>query len=332
MALDLRHLALLALIPGCIDYGVYREMIRDSFTQTGRTGGVDVLWVVDDSPTMLEEQALVTAQAAAFSTLFGKLAVDFRVAAVSTDMDLASAGLPVGPVLSDETPGLDAAFAALLDLGTDGSRTEQGFAAARSAADPDVAGDTFARATADLELVFLSDEDDQSGLAAGEVLQALMAQRPGVEVVANAVVGDAPNGCFSPLAAADPGLAYLELQELTVGQRESICDADYAAVLQRLALGVLDLTDRFQLSHVPSPTTLEVEVDGAKLHPRDHDGWRYDPGDNSVVFDGYAVPPPGAGITVWREDHAGARGARVVSAIAEATTGGAASRPGRRAS
>lgn len=291
-------LTLFAAATGCIDYDVHREMIRDSFTQTGRAGGVDVLWVVDDSPTMLEEQALATAQASAFSTLLGKLAVDFRVAAVLTDMDSETAGQLTGPVLSDETPGLDAAFSALLDVGAEGSRTEQGFAAALSAADPAVEGDSFARATVDLELVFLSDEDDQSGIEPAEVLQALVGQRSGVEVVANAVVGDAPDGCYSPLAAADPGLAYLEIQELSGGQRESICDADYGAMLQRLALGVLDITDRFQLSHVPSLPTLEVEVDGARLHQRDHDGWRYDPGDNSVVFDGYAVPPPGAGITV----------------------------------
>jgi hypothetical protein len=297
MGAPLRHLVPLALATGCIDYEVHREMIRDSFTQTGRAGGVDVLWVVDDSATMLEEQAVIAAQASAFSTLLGTLSLDFRLAAVSTDMEGEGAGELVGPVLDQETPGLDAAFAALLALGTEGSRTEQGFPAALRAADPAVSGDSFARAAVDLELVFLSDEDDQSGLAAGEVLPALLGQRPGAQVVANALVGDAPDGCFSPVAAADPGLAYLELQALSGGQRESICDADYAAVLQRLALGVLDLSDRFQLSRVPAPDTLTVEVDGALLHERDHDGWRYDPGDNSIVFDGYAVPPAGAGIT-----------------------------------
>jgi hypothetical protein len=286
-----------ALAVGCIDYGVHREMIRDSFQQTGREAGVDILWVLDNSATMAEEQALLVEQAGAFSVLLGQLAIDFRLGLVTTDMDGETAGRLVAPYLSNDTPGLDAAFAALLDQRTEGSRDEQGFPAAMAAADP-AGKDAFGRAEADLEVVFLSDEDDHSGMTAEQVLRALRDQRPRAAVKANAVVGDAPDGCFSPHAAADPGIAYLQAQASSEGQRESICDADYGAMFGRLALAVLDLTDRFALSRVPSLSTLEVDVDGALIHQRDQDGWRYDPGDNSIVFDGYAVPPPGAAITV----------------------------------
>lgn len=287
---------LCACAVGCIDYGVYRERIRDSFQQSARDAGVDILWVLDDSATMTEEQVLLVEEAGAFSALFGQLAIDFRLGLVTTDMEREDAGQLVAPYLSDETPALDEAFATLLSQPPDGSRDERGFPAAVAAADP--ATGSFGRAAADLEVVFLSDEDDHSGLTADQALRSLGDARPGAAVVANAVVGDAPDGCFSPRAAADPGLAYLQAQAQSDGQRESICDADYGALLERLALVVLDLEDRFQLSRVPSVPTIEVDVDGALIHPRDQDGWRYDPGDNSIVFDGYAVPPPGAGVTV----------------------------------
>jgi hypothetical protein len=65
-----------------------------------------------------------------------------------------------------------------------------------------------------------------------------------------------------------------------------------------MALKVLGLDFRFVLAKLPELATMEVRVDGALVHRRDRHGWRYDAGDNSVVFDGYAVPPPGSGIEI----------------------------------
>jgi hypothetical protein len=39
-------------------------------------------------------------------------------------------------------------------------------------------------------------------------------------------------------------------------------------------------------------------VDGLKVHQRERDGWSYNPGDNSIQFDGFAVPPPGSVVVV----------------------------------
>jgi hypothetical protein len=69
-------------------------------------------------------------------------------------------------------------------------------------------------------------------------------------------------------------------------------------MLERMALKVLGLDVRFALAKLPELATMEVRVDGALVHRRDRHGWRYDAGDNSIVFDGFAVPPPGAGIEV----------------------------------
>ena len=41
-----------------------------------------------------------------------------------------------------------------------------------------------------------------------------------------------------------------------------------------------------------------MRIDGALIHQRDRHGWRYDAGENSVIFDGYAVPYPGAEVVV----------------------------------
>ena len=44
--------------------------------------------------------------------------------------------------------------------------------------------------------------------------------------------------------------------------------------------------------------TIELLVDGLQVHQRERDGWSYNPGDNSIQFDGFAVPPPGSNIVV----------------------------------
>ena len=112
------------------------------------------------------------------------------------------------------------------------------------------------------------------------------------------MVGDPPAGCVSALAAADVGTRYLEAQATTEGRRESICTLDYGGMLARVALDVIGLDTTFALSEIPSPPTIELTVDGVGVHQRDVDGWRYNPGDNTIVFDGYAVPPAGAQIEV----------------------------------
>ena len=291
--------SLCILLSACIDYGVHRSEVRDHFAQPARDGGVDMLWVLDDSATMTEEQEQLQLHTAAFTDLLAQLAtVDFRLGVITTDMDKDEAGMLLGEVIDNDTPQLAEAFAEQVAAATGGSRDEQGFPAALAAADPEGSVQGFARDNAELEVVFFADEDDQSDTTPSQFLEALEDQRPASSVVVSTIVGDVPEGCFSMLAAADPGTRYIQVQEATGGARESICDADYDAMLERVALHVMGLQDRFYLSRVPSPETIEVNVDGALVTERPINGWRYDPGDNSLVFNGYAVPPPGAGIGV----------------------------------
>jgi hypothetical protein len=279
----------------CVDYGVTRNKERDSWTQPDREGGVDILWVVDDSLSMFEEQEQLAEHAGAFVTFLTNVPVDFRLAVVSTDMD-AWGGLPLGPTLSPDTEDLVFQFANQVTFSTEGSREERGFDAALVAADPDQVPE-FARFGADLEVVFFTDEDDKSDLDAKGFLAELEDARAG-DVVINAIVGDPPAGCASLSTAADPGDAYIEATELTEGARESICSLDYSAMLERVALRVLGMQNEFALTKVPELDTVEVRVDGVLVHQRERHGWQYDAGLNLIRLDGYAVPPPGSGLDV----------------------------------
>lgn len=281
----------------CVDYGVNRQFITDSFVQPVRESGVDILWVVDDSASMFEEQDQLAAHSSSFISYLTAVPVDFQIGAITTDVAVDEPGILVGPTLSAETPELVTEFSNLIFV-EEGSRDEKGFEAVIAALDPDGPNGSVLRANADLEIIFFSDEDEQSDLTAQEFILAVKSLRPSSNIVANAIIGDPPEGCASVFGAADVGTKYQLAQEKTKGVRESICSLDYDAMLQRIAVKVLGLDDTFALSKSPTLASLEVSVDGAFIHQRDRHGWRYDAGENTLIFDGYAVPYPGAEIVI----------------------------------
>lgn len=225
--------ALFLVLTGCIDSSVSRIVQVDGFTQPARDGGVDVLWVVDDSASMYEERLQLELHAESFIGYLSSVPVDFNLGVTSTDMSVDVPGALLGEMLSDETADLTDAFVAQVSHDSDGSRDEMGFWAALLAADPDGG---FGRETADLEVVFFTDEDDSSEVTVEQLLEGLEADRQGMQIVTNAIVGDPPEGCASLMAAANAGEKYIEAQETSGGLRESICALDYDAMLERMAL------------------------------------------------------------------------------------------------
>ena len=281
---------------GCSEYQVVESSFVESFYQRDRGEGIDILWVVDNSATMYEEHDLLMDSADAFIGFVSNSSVDFHLGVVSTDMD-DDRGQLNGSVLDVGSEDMVDTFIGQIEMQIAGSRNEKGFEAALIGSDPD-SNPSFARKGADLELVVFSDEDDQSSMEVDDFVDTLQAQRPNANVKVHAVVGDPPAGCVSALAAADVGTRYLEAQAATLGRRESICTLDYGGMLARVALDVIGLDTSFALSKVPAVATIVLTVDGIVPHQRRWDGWWYDPGTNTIEFDGFAVPPPGSRIDV----------------------------------
>lgn len=283
---------------GCHDYEVARPMVQEAWEQPARESGVDILWVIDDSASMSEEQEQLLLHSESFISFLSNAAVDFRIALTTTDLGRDGAGQPLGGVMSADTPELAIEFARTIEAIPSGDRDERGFEAALALLEQQGTDTVPLRRAADLEVIFFSDEDDHSDLTVQQYLNQVDALRPDALVAHNAVVGDLPEGCASLLAAADPGDRYVEAQLATEGLRESICSADYSALLERIALKVLGLENRFALREVPDPTTLEVRVDGALIPQRERHGWTWDAGTNIVSLDGYAVPAPGSTVDI----------------------------------
>ncbi len=287
------------LLLGCSEYQ-YAELVFDErFDQPDVEVRADVLFVIDDSGSMSEEQALLQANFATFVTVMADAYADFQLGITTTDMSSADAGALRGGILTPDTPDLVAVASAAFAVGTHGARDERGLAAGALAASPEKNPD-FSREGAKLNVVIFSDEDDHSE---GPVEQWLgeFERIAGQDFAVHAVVGDLPAGCASGSSAADPGDRYIASAVQTGGWRDSICAEDYTGILTRVGLDVAGLADTFVLERIPEPGTIIVTVDDVVIPGRPVDGWQYDPGDNAVVFHGRSVPRPGMSIGVHYE-------------------------------
>lgn len=294
--------ALLTL--GCQDYDLEEHLYIDEYVQ-GEDGPVDILWIVDNSGTMSGEQDRLVTGLSGIMALFEETLADFRLGVITTDVEnLDHRGKLQGetPVLGPDTPLLSDTFAANASVGSGGSRDEMGIDAlelAMTEAIDQGYNDGFFREGAPLDVVVISDEDDQSEGDLGERLAALGSIVPVEDRFRiHAIVGDEPAGCMTMNSSAEAGDRYLEAARSTGGFEGSICLDDWTPLLEQIGLAALGLRRDFVLSVEPRLDTIEVYVNGVAIPERDVDGWSYDPGANAVVFHRYAVPRPGMHVRV----------------------------------
>jgi hypothetical protein len=132
---------------------------------------VDILFVVDNSGSMDEEQNNLAANFGTFIDLIVETRADFRIAIVSTDMVnpnesgrfLAKPNNP--KILSANTSNLRTIFSENVRLGTMGDGFEKGLAAIKAALSPPLIDNQnagFLRPEAVLAVVLVSDEEDCS--------------------------------------------------------------------------------------------------------------------------------------------------------------------------
>lgn len=137
---------------------------------------IDVLFVVDDSASMKNDQEALAANFKSFIESFKSNQVDFHLGAVTTDMLKTTrsgrlfapftTATRTDPFLTADpafASTLEADFVKMVNVGTNGSPDEQCLAAAKAAlSEPLLSGANkgFLRPGADLGIVFVGDEDD----------------------------------------------------------------------------------------------------------------------------------------------------------------------------
>lgn len=334
------------LLTGCNEQKFSRRIETDTFNQAP-SNEVDILWVVDNSRSMAEEQQAVAVSAQQFVTGLEDSGMDFHLGVITTDVDATNeyAGVLLGnpPYLDNGTANYVSAFQQRVQVSTGGSDQEKGLQAAITALTPPLTNSRnigFLRPDAMLSIIVLSDENDCSDFGAlgagadGESCYTDSDKLTPVSDLADLIrtTKDDPSritlsGIIGPPetdACADtvPGHRYEVAIASFAGIQADICESNYANIMQRLGLIATGLLDTFALSYIPDPETMEVWVKPAEapeyqVPNNETDGWTYmdDPAAPRVQFHGTAVPERGSLVSVTYE---------VAGTIEEPDTGTAA--------
>lgn len=280
---------LVACTSGVLPHPIPTEIV-DEFTGPDAQK-LDLLFVVDNSVTMWEEQELLIASIPQMYDALYDHNVDLHIGAVSTDMvdpDQSGRLWAVGDkrYIDESTENPVEQLTQLLKMGIDGDGNERGRRAAYTALETLVDTDNqgFYRPDATLAIITISDEEDGSGvpqsgiegLSVDTFIDWLTQLKTEAHAVSYSVIVTPEFGCIS---GASPGLEYWYISEAVGGVAWSICEPEYATPLLRVADLMRINSVPFPLSQHPREETLEVRLNDEAL---DNDSYEYFP-DERVV-------------------------------------------------
>ncbi len=237
----------------------------DEFRQRD-TAEVDVLFVIDNSCSMANDQQALAINADAFIREADPQNVKFRIG-ITTTSDWPDQGRLVGPVIDSETMSrsdIISEFGTQARVGINGSGFEQGAASAVKALDKARRGSRpnrdLRRDDAVLAVFIVSDEDDSSPAPMSSYFKDL--RRASSELIL-AVVSGGIDGCGE--GGAFPAPRYQDLLRLAGGNHFSIC-GDWGRNLQDLGQTAFALFDSFTLDALPEARfPVEVMIDGVPV-------------------------------------------------------------------
>ncbi len=309
--------------------GSFTRHVCDPFVAE-KSAKADILWVVDDSGSMEDDQMAVMAASFAMAEVLDAAQVDFRLGVARMFADrprndprrgrLEGGGFTsdIAQFQRDIVVGADGGWEPGLQVGIDAIERATPRTAPDETPDPERL-----RADAATIVIHLSDERDQHVECAacgacdgaeGEprsctapegqvVIDDFIAQYQALGAVSFALVGDLPNGCNQGVGRDDsePGQGYAEVAAATGGQFGSIC-GDMQQNVQDVARVATGVSSIYQLSYSPASATLKVAVGQPGLGhivPRDGtNGFDYDPVHNTIIFYGDANPEEGDEVVV----------------------------------
>ena len=305
-----KWLWLLVVTGGCIEYdpsstlplaGVANPRALEVSTQTDKlvqveVPEVDILWVVDNSCSMSDEQAVLGDNFPTFMEFFLGSGLDYHIGVTTTDMNVTEGILQSADgyrYLDPETEDPEGVFARMVDLGTTGSATEKGRDAAYAAVEiqdqPYRPNDGFTREDASLHVVIISDENDYSSeVAIGEFVDYLLNLKWAEDMVTFSSIVSLDGGCD-----VEVGTDYRAVTAAVGGEEYSICEASWRPMLERLGLQASGLRREYFLSEIPVPGSIVVWVEevtdsgNVTFNFEEETDWTYEESRNSITFETY---------------------------------------------
>lgn len=267
--------------------------ITDTYEQNAQQQ-VDVLFVIDDSCSMSDDQTALAQNFSSFISQANLRQVDFQIGITTTTL-VPVAGALVGGIMTPSTTSLETEFTRQARVGTSGSGFERGLdamaGAIHLAQNQIPPNDQFLRPGAGLAVIIVSDEDDQSSAPIVAYFNEL--RNAASSGFVTAVVTGGSAGCVSATGAAARAPRYLDFAGLTGGLAESIC-SNWSTTLANIGNAAFGLATRFDLSQAADVSEpIRVFVDGVEVPVSD---WMYDAAEEAIIFTG--PPPEGAEVRV----------------------------------
>ena len=303
------QLALSTALAGCVIEQDVRVRTQIDNWYQAENNKVDILFVVDDSCSMEEEQEILAEGFASFAEQLASSNTEFQLGVISTSFEYSDndRGELIGnPPFLTQDDDYVTLFAERTALGATGSDKEKGFEAADWAfVNPE--NDGFLRDEARLLIVFVSDEEDCSdeGALEGQAAEECYRQKGKLvpvtqymesyralkddpdDVLISAIVGTSKSRC----EGAYPSNRYAQAAEITGGSIDDICKTDWSDMLDDIGLEATGVRTSFQTSKAVRIDTLKVFVDDVRIKPDEADGWTWDEETWYLAFGLSEIPP-----------------------------------------
>ncbi|MCC7070943.1 MAG: choice-of-anchor D domain-containing protein [Deltaproteobacteria bacterium] len=270
--------------------------ITETFVVAGTTA-VDVLFVVDNSGSMADDQEILAANFDAFiAAAANDPNLDFHLGVTTTDVLGGTGGPFVAPFLRDSSSGLASQFADQVHVGVGGGGLELGLEAMRRALD-DYATSTnagFLRNDAALSVVVVSDEEDGGDIPDVQSLDPSAARPPQayIEFLGGLKTGTVTNApvLFSMVGTPLFSPRYQQVATAFSGVFLDIGAADWGEQLSAIGAATFGLQRLFRLGAAPEAGSVVVTVDGVATS-----AFSLVPVANAVLLDD---PPPEGAVVV----------------------------------
>jgi hypothetical protein len=271
----------------------------ENFRQTAeQTKKLDIVWIIDNSGSMADEQAALGSNFSAFINEFITKDVDFKMAITTTDTNRDNKGKMVtgsdvkltSQKARDNETQFKKDFNSLVKVGTSGSGSEKGLEASEGFMDRYAS--TFLRSDAYLAVVVLSDEEDQSSKSVKhytDYLKSFKSEEGLVKIYTIADIKNTNKGSGIKTGA----LRYIEASNQTAGVVSDIRN-DFHMTLAEMGDTLINLLDSFALGATPVDGTLKVYVNGDLTTD-----YTFDSASRSIKFNPNNLPPVGSEISVY---------------------------------
>jgi hypothetical protein len=263
------------------------------------TPRVDILWMIDNSCSMSDNQQQLTANTPSFMQFFIGSGLDYHVGITSSDTISSNYPGSSGTLVmkngykyidSDSADPLEL-FISMASLGTTGRFPERGLGATYLALEEkrETINDGFYRDEAALHTIIISDEPDYTEdhvITQPEYVDWYDGLKPRDERTFSAIIDPARGDRYRNTAEQIGGIVW------------SLNEGSWAQVLEQLGLQAAGLQQEYFLSHVPVPGSITVKVKEVttsaefaftEAQPDPVTGeltgdWVYSEGRNSITF------------------------------------------------